>query len=327
MPVRYLFEDEVDEYPDDVDGQGPADELAEKRTDTFGARAKRMRVSTPKLAGTSRIDSRRRAGSNARYYVPCPHCEHEQYLRWPQMRWEMRTRRELVCTECGGITELARDATGDAMCHHCDAWVPVRDDTTREASTDEVARAWYECESCGGEIGEHHKPVMLERGRWIHANVGDCELLADDDPHPWALWQWVGKTVRKVLPRYTRPLSWHLPALYSPLGWFSWGKAVEKFLQAKVGGEDDATGEPLMQVFENTVLAQAYEAPGTRPAEEVLRLRAEPYRLGQVPRDCLLLVASVDVQGDRLEALCVGFGRDGHATGVCDGLCGVEGAL
>jgi phage terminase large subunit GpA-like protein len=24
MPVRYLFEDEVDEYPDDVDGQGPA---------------------------------------------------------------------------------------------------------------------------------------------------------------------------------------------------------------------------------------------------------------------------------------------------------------
>jgi phage terminase large subunit GpA-like protein len=311
MPIRYLMLDEIDAYPHDVDDEGDPEEVAEKRTDTFGARAKRMRVSTPKLAGTSRIDSRRRAGSNARYYIPCPHCDHEQYLRWAQMRWEMRTRRELVCTQCGGISELARDAEGEAICHHCDAWVPVTDETTREAQTDEVARAWYECESCAGEIAEHHKPAILERGRWIHQNVGSYELLADDDPHPWALWQWVGKAVKRVLPAYTRPISWHLPALYSPLGWFSWSKAVEKYLKAKAGGVDESTDEPLMQVFENTVLAQPY-GNGTSPADEVLRLRAEPYRMGQVPKDCLLLVASVDVQGDRLEALCVGFGRDGH---------------
>ena len=312
MPIRYLLLDEIDAYPGDVDGEGDPEEVAQKRTDTFGARAKVMRTSTPKLAGTSRIDRRRQDGSQGRYYVPCPHCQHEQYLRWPQMRWAMRTRREMTCTHCGAASEIAADVTGEAICHHCEAWVTLTDGNTAERSTDEVARVWYECEACGGEIGEHHKPAMLAAGRWIHLHVGAHTVLADDDPHPWALWQWIGKTVRKVLPQYTRTISWHLPALYSPLGWFSWVRAVEKYLKASAGGVDEATGEPLMQVWTNTVLGEAYEAPGSRPAEDILKMRAEPYRLGQVPRDCLLLVGFCDVQHDRLEALCLGFGRDGQ---------------
>lgn len=313
MPIRYLMCDEVDAYPTDVDGEGDPVEVAVKRTDTFGVRAKRMYVSTPKLAGSSRIDRMRREGSGARYYVPCPYCTHEQYLRWPQMRWEMYERREMSCPECGGISEISPEADGEAMCHHCDTWVPLTGDNTRQAATDEVARAWYECEACGGEIGEHHKPSMLERGRWIHANVGPCEILEDDDPHPWALWAWVGKQVRRVLPRYVRPLSWHLPSLYSPLGWFAWSKAAAQHLRAKKGGVDETTGEPLEQVFANTVLAEAYEAKGgNKPKEDELRQRAEPYRLGQVPRECLLLAGSVDVQGDRIEAFCFGAGRNGE---------------
>lgn len=312
MPIRYLLLDEIDAYPSDVDQEGDPEEVAAKRTDTFGARSKIMRTSTPKLAGTSRIDRRRRDGSDARYHVPCPHCQHEQHLRWDQMRWDMRTQLEMTCTECGAASAVAADAEGEAMCHHCDAWVSLADATVTERSTDEVARVWYECEACSGEIGEHHKPAMLAAGRWIHKNVGAHQVLADDDPHPWALWQWIGKTPRKVLPQYRRPLSWHLSALYSPLGWFSWTKATEKFFKAKSGGVDEATGEPLMQVFYNTILGEAYEAPGSRPAEDILRMRAEPYRLGQVPRDCLLLVGFTDVQHDRLEAMCMGFGRDMH---------------
>lgn len=312
MPIRYLLCDEIDAYPVDVDGEGDPVEVAIKRTDTFGVRAKRLYVSSPKVAGSSRIDRMRKDGSGGRYYVPCPHCRHEQYLRWPQMKWEMYQRREIICHDCGSVSEIAREAEGEALCHHCDTWCAITADNTRFASTDEVALAWYECEACGGEIHEHHKPDMLTRGRWIHANVGPCEILDDADPHPWALWAWIGKVAKRVLPRYARALSWHLPSLYSPLGWFSWIKAAEQYLRAKRGGDDETTGEPLDQVFSNTVLAEAYEAKGNRPAEDILKLRAEPYRLGQVPRACLLLTGAVDVQGDRLEAFTLGFGRDGQ---------------
>ena len=50
MPVRYLFLDEVDGYPLDVDGEGDAIALAEARTRTF-ARRKIFIVSTPTIAG------------------------------------------------------------------------------------------------------------------------------------------------------------------------------------------------------------------------------------------------------------------------------------
>ena len=55
MPVRYLFLDEVDAYPLDVDGEGDAIHLAEARTRTF-ARRKILLVSTPTIAGASIIE-------------------------------------------------------------------------------------------------------------------------------------------------------------------------------------------------------------------------------------------------------------------------------
>lgn len=67
-----------------------------------------------------------------------------------------------------------------------------------------------------------------------------------------------------------------------------------------------------MQVFENTVLAQPFEPAGERPQDTMLRLRAEPYRLGEVPAGALLLTSGVDVQGDRLELLTLGFGRESN---------------
>src|SRR4051812_21378082 len=70
MPVRYLFEDEVDEYPDDVDGQGPADKLAEKRTDTF-SRKKIYRASTTTERGRSKIERHYLRSDMRRYFVPC----------------------------------------------------------------------------------------------------------------------------------------------------------------------------------------------------------------------------------------------------------------
>lgn len=101
MPVRYLFLDEVDAYPLDVDGEGDAIHLAEARTRTF-ARRKILLVSTPTIYGASIIEREYEASDQRRYFVPCPHCGHRQWLRFERLRWE-RGQPETaayLCDEC-----------------------------------------------------------------------------------------------------------------------------------------------------------------------------------------------------------------------------------
>jgi Bacteriophage tail assembly protein len=101
MPVRYLFLDEVDAYPLDVDGEGDAIHLAEARTRTF-ARRKILLVSTPTLSGASIIEREYEASDQRRYFVPCPHCSHRQWLRFERLRWD-RGQPETaayLCEEC-----------------------------------------------------------------------------------------------------------------------------------------------------------------------------------------------------------------------------------
>jgi phage terminase large subunit GpA-like protein len=87
MPVRYLFLDEVDGYPSDVDGEGDAISLAEARTRTF-TRRKIFIVSTPTIAGASSIEREYEASDQRRFFLPCPHCTHRQWLRFEQLRWD-----------------------------------------------------------------------------------------------------------------------------------------------------------------------------------------------------------------------------------------------
>lgn len=80
MPVRYLFADEVDGYPTDVDGEGSPLTLAERRTATF-PRRKVFIASTPTIKDASVIEAEYLSSDQRRYYVPCPHCDHKQTLR------------------------------------------------------------------------------------------------------------------------------------------------------------------------------------------------------------------------------------------------------
>jgi phage terminase large subunit GpA-like protein len=154
MPVRYLFEDELDEYPDDVDGRGPANEIAEKCTDTY-VRRKIFRTSTPTERGRSKIWKHFERGDQRRYHVPCPHCAHEQVLVWPQMRWT--TRRVFSITKKNGDLEDVSAETEGAT----------------ERDTGELIDVWYECAHCAARIEERHKTEMLERGRWIAGAPGE----------------------------------------------------------------------------------------------------------------------------------------------------------
>lgn len=106
MPIRYLFMDEVDEYAADVGGQGDAVSLAEKRTSTFSMK-KIYLVSTPTFKNISRIEREYEASDQRRYYVPCPHCEWMQPLKWAGIQWDKDGNQHLpetvhyVCEQCG----------------------------------------------------------------------------------------------------------------------------------------------------------------------------------------------------------------------------------
>lgn len=104
MPVRWLFLDEVDAYEGDVDGEGDPIGLAEARTRTFGHRRKVFIVSTPTIKGLSRIEREYEASDQQRYFVPCPLCNHFQWLKFERLRWPEGNpdAAVYVCEACDG---------------------------------------------------------------------------------------------------------------------------------------------------------------------------------------------------------------------------------
>ena len=133
MPARYLFLDEIDAYPQDVDEEGDPVSLAEKRAATF-ARRKVLLTSTPTVAESSRIEREYERTGKRRYFVPCPHCGHMQWLRWR------------------GVNDDPDDSRAK---QYRLVWID-------EART----RAGYVCADCGVIIEEKHKTQMLQFGRW-----------------------------------------------------------------------------------------------------------------------------------------------------------------
>jgi len=106
MPARYLFLDEVDGFPGDVEGEGDPIALAEARTRTF-QRRKVFIVSTPTIAGRSRVEREYQRSDQRRFFLPCPHCDHYQPLRFAQLRWDKGEPQtaQYLCEECGALCD------------------------------------------------------------------------------------------------------------------------------------------------------------------------------------------------------------------------------
>jgi phage terminase large subunit GpA-like protein len=237
LPCRFIFADEVDAYPADVEGEGDPVALAKARTRTF-SRRKVFIVSTPTVDGKSRIQIAWEASDKRRYHVPCPHCDHFQWLKWENVVWPKG----------------------------------------------EPQKAQYRCESCRELIPEHHKDGMLARGRWVAESPGadECE----------------------------KPIGFHLSALYSPLGWFSWADCAKQFISATKEGPE------ALKVFVNTVLGEVWKEKADSPDWKVLYDRRELYPTGIVPAACVFLTCGVDVQKDRIEYEIVGWGKGRQSWSV-----------
>ena len=101
---RIVLFDETDGYPASAGTEGDQIKLGIARTQYFWNR-KIVAGSTPTIKDFSRIERLFDQSDQRRYYVPCCHCNHMQYLRWPNMRWENDdpSTASYACEECGAL--------------------------------------------------------------------------------------------------------------------------------------------------------------------------------------------------------------------------------
>lgn len=108
-PIRVLCCDEVDRYPPSAGSEGDPVTLGKKRTATFWNR-KIVLVSTPTIQGASRIEAAYEASDKRRFWVPCPHCDEKQVLRWDQVKWHNNDPATAAyhCAHCGAAWDDAQ---------------------------------------------------------------------------------------------------------------------------------------------------------------------------------------------------------------------------
>jgi phage terminase large subunit GpA-like protein len=155
MPARWVFLDEVDAYPGDLDGEGDPIALAEARTISFGHRSKVFLASTPTIKGLSRIEREYDMSDQQRYHVPCPNCGALQWLQFERLRWD-KGRPETaryICEHCEEpINERHKTAMMDEANGAC--WMPT-------AEPDVLANA-----KAAGVVGYHISGLYSPLG-WL----------------------------------------------------------------------------------------------------------------------------------------------------------------
>jgi phage terminase large subunit GpA-like protein len=159
-------------------------------------------------------------------------------------------------------------------CPHCSALQDLKFEQLRwdKGKYNEV---YYECEHCNDKIYERSKTIMLLNGIWIPK----FPELED------------GIT-----------FGYHINALYSPYGWYSWAKMAKEYDEAI----DDL---PKYIAWVNTKKGECYETEGDSPAWESIYNKRENYKLNIPNEKVVFITAGVDIQKDRIEVEIVGWGK------------------
>ncbi|HEY1863362.1 MAG TPA: terminase gpA endonuclease subunit [Roseiarcus sp.] len=107
--VGVMLRDEIDQYPDDLDGQGSPLEISDGRLMAFltSGEWKKADISTPTIKGGSKIERRFQAGDQRRWRVPCPGCGSEFTFEFPGLRYSetFPHKAHYVAPCCGSIIE------------------------------------------------------------------------------------------------------------------------------------------------------------------------------------------------------------------------------
>jgi phage terminase large subunit GpA-like protein len=148
-PIRTLFLDEIDKYPESRREASP-EALAEKRTNTWRGRRLTVKLSTPTVdSGPIWVAFTEEAHARFDWYVCCPKCGTMQLMIFDNIRWPEDVR---------DPETVLKDHLAVYQCAHCDA-------TWDDAERDLAVRAgeWIERAS-GLELFAHlqtHRPGKL----------------------------------------------------------------------------------------------------------------------------------------------------------------------
>lgn len=114
--------------------------------------------------------------------------------------------------------------------------------------------------------------------------------------------------------------SYHIPALYSPVGMRPWWKCVSDYLEAWDPVARSVVDTGKLQVFYNNVLAEPFEERGSKVSfRAVSGHRRAVYRLGEIPNTyaaqysggpVLVLTCQVDVHDNNLAVAVMGHTVD-----------------
>jgi len=117
----------------------------------------------------------------------------------------------------------------------------------------------------------------------------------------------------KIIPA-PKHVAFHTWSAYSPN--VSWSGLVKEFLAAK--REAGEGKKELLQAFVNTTLGEYWAEEYEQADGHELQQRAEPFPLERVPMGCLLLLAGLDTQPNRIECNVWGYGRGCEMWTIAD---------
>lgn len=156
----------------------------------------------------------------------------------------------------------------------------------------------YTCEKCEHQHTNNDKPRLFAPGN--------------------AEWQ------PTATPGSAHHRSYHISALYSPLGMQSWDACAQKWLDAWDVENNRSKDNLKLQVFYNNVLGEAFEQRGTKLRFDVVSAhRRHAYRYGEVPNRWLesvcgspvmIVTCAVDVHIDNLAVKVVGWCKGRRAV-------------
>ncbi len=175
-------------------------------------------------------------------------------------------------------------------CPHCDefqvlTWKNQEGDFNLRRDESDAAKAYYVCVK-GCVIEQHEKDDMLARCEWRFTDHTGRVYTEQELKHVRA--ESVGVRIWEA---------------YSPF--VKWGTLLNNFFRKK----DDPEA---LKSFVNTSLAEGWEDLTQLASVNDLVARREDYE-AEVPDGVLIITASADTQGDRLETEIVGWGLDGES--------------
>lgn len=107
--VRYAVEDDLDQFPDDLNKQGSPEVMVDQRLKVYRRRglSKRCKISTPTIKGASKIEAAHKTSDRRRYYLKCPHCGWRFDCDWADVKWNDDPADAHVVPPCCGLKDGA----------------------------------------------------------------------------------------------------------------------------------------------------------------------------------------------------------------------------